>query len=961
MIRPRFTGIFFTALALVAQEPGATDFQSLRQAASAAQAGGALAADATPRAASAPRSPQTPEAARQAQTEQDRIQAEIKAAKAREKGPKRFAEDLFATRQASSTGTEGGIADDYVLGIGDQVQLSAFGSANFEVPGTVDGRGELVIPKVGSIKVAGMSLAKARASVQAKVGQQFSRTTVDLAVVKLREVRVFVLGEVYRPGGYLVPSLSSLVNVLSLAGGPTASGSYRQIRVMRGGKAVHQVDLYPLRAEGLGNMNFGLQSGDTIFVPLAFNQVTLEGAFTRVVAATGDLQPRKVKTRLDKEIANLKEQIAAEEFRLGPKGSVNRMHAEALLGEREGLDEFDPAKEQDQEKIKASMVRDRELEQEQEALKASAASASLPMGPVAATATGFQEPTLAERALIEERLVQLRKRLERISVQARGDQRTPKVTEQEALADNVSMENNGLPGWLVRWNSDGKAPSMQFEMLPGETVEQALRFAGGLALQAFDDSLVLRRVGKGGVLDATDVPLAGAGRTELRRGDVLSALTSRELREKLVTVSGWARVPGSFSRTEGLRVGELLRRESQVLPDTYLHRGEIVRTLADERTTYLAFDLAKALAGDPEHNVLLQDRDQIELYRISDLRLPQTVQVLGPVSRPGTFPFHEGMRASDLLFQTGVLLNQADRLVAELAHTREGKPSEVRKLDLTKLLSSETSSPVQLADEAINPLLRPQDQINVYAKPDYRPHRSVTLRGQVVRPGVYVLDSNRTSLREILNRAGGLTSEAMPQGSIFLRPLTTTTNVDSFSLEAQRSNTKAPALGSVNNILDRLNETKRQPTTGNLLKTPILHGLGTGSLDRLVVNVPAILAGDTRLDVDLQDGDEIIVPRRTETAYVIGETASPFMAYHVASGFKVRDMLKVAGGLTRNADDSNIRLLKADGRILDRSVLGEYVEPGDAVLVPQRVRRDTTWQENIQAITPLALILNAIK
>jgi len=960
MLRPRYVGVLFTALSLVAQEPGLPDLQSLRQAATAAQLGGAAATDAVPRGTTATaRTLQAQEGARQAPSEQDSIQAEIKAAKAKERGPKRFAEDLFATRQTSPSGTEGGISEDYVLGAGDQIQISAFGSANFELPAQVDGRGELVVPKVGSVKVAGMSLAKARSAVQAKVAQQFSRTTVDLSVVKLREVRVFVLGEVYRPGGYLVPSLSSLVNVLSLAGGPTAAGSYRQIRVMRGGKAVHQVDLYPLRAEGLGNMNFGLQSGDTVFVPLAFNQVTLEGAFTRVVAATGDLQPRKVKTRLDKEIAKLKEQIAAEEYRLGPKGSPNRMHAEALLGEREGTEDIDQDRDQDKSTSK-NKDKQLDLELQQERERSQGVGQALAAGPVQGQTASYQEPTLAERVLIEERLVLLRKRLDRISVQARGDQRTANVPEQEAKAESVSMESSGLPGWLVRWNSDGRAPSMQFEMLPGETVDQALRFAGGLALQAFDDSLVLRRMAKGGVLDAADVPLAKAGQVELRRGDVLSALTSRERREKLVTVSGWARVPGSFSRPEGLRVGDLLRRESQLLPDTYLHRGEIVRTLPDQSTSYLAFDVAQALSGDPAHNILLQDRDQIELYRVSDLRLPQTVQVRGPVSRPGTFPFHEGMRASDLLFQTGVLLNEADRLVAELAHTREGKPSEVRKLDLTKLLSSETSSPVALYDEAVNPLLKPQDQISVYAKPDYRPHRSVTLVGQVVRPGVYVLDSPRTGLREVLSRAGGLTAEAMPQGSIFLRPMATP-NPDSFNVESQRANTQAPALNGINNILERLNETKRQPTTGILLKTPILHGLGTGSLDRLVVNIPAILAGNDKLDVDLQDGDEIIIPRRTETAYVIGETASPFMSYHVVPGFKVRDMVKVAGGLTRNADDSNIRLLKADGRILDRSILGMEVEPGDAVLVPQRVRRDTTWQENLQAITPLALILNAIK
>jgi len=76
---------------------------------------------------------------------------------------------------------------------------------------------------------------------------------------------------------------------------------------------------------------------------------------------------------------------------------------------------------------------------------------------------------------------------------------------------------------------------------------------------------------------------------------------------------------------------------------------------------------------------------------------------------------------------------------------------------------------------------------------------------------------------------------------------------------------------------------------------------------------------------------------------------------------KVADLLRMAGGTTHNADASHIRLLKADGRILDSWVEGKEVGPGDTVLVPQRFRRDTSWQENLQALTPLALILNAIK
>jgi len=94
---------------------------------------------------------------------------------------------------------------------------------------------------------------------------------------------------------------------------------------------------------------------------------------------------------------------------------------------------------------------------------------------------------------------------------------------------------------------------------------------------------------------------------------------------------------------------------------------------------------------------------------------------------------------------------------------------------------------------------------------------------------------------------------------------------------------------------------------------------------------------------------------------VIGETASPFASYKVAPDTRVKDLLQLAGGTTRNADTSNIRLMKADGRIIDRGVAGQPVEPGDAVLVPQRIQREVSWQENLYALTPLAILINALK
>lgn len=912
-------GILLLSATLWAQLPQGLDLQALRQAAAAAGVQGGAPGDVVPSrpVTGVPAASNLEEAARQ-RSEDEKADEEIRALKRREKGPRRFGADLFLMRQRGSAATEGGIAEDYVLGTGDRLNLNVFGSATFDLPVQVDGRGEIVIPKVGTAKVGGLTLGRAKTVVQGLVGRNFSRSSVDLQVIKLREVRVFVMGEVYKPGSYLVSSLSSLVNVLSLAGGPTAVGSYRDIRVMRGGQKVASLDLYPLRAEGLGNPNVALQNGDTLFVPLAQNQVMLEGAFQRVVAVS---------------VESMNKGDQAEDLDLDP-----------LNEQRERI-------QRELKAVEAQLGTSQELAAGPEVGRE---NRDVPVAQVPAPLSS------TERAALEGRLSFLKRQLADLMGVSAGDHRV-RIDPRTNLPIAPVDADSAKPDWLRRWEQAGTAPRMQFELRNGETVAEALRFAGGFAPEAGPGTLTLRRRDATGILSGQDVSLEAAARLPMQRGDVLSALPRRERTGPVVQMSGWVRVPGTFARVEGLRIGDLLRRDSQVLPDSYRARGEVVRTALDGTTRFLAFDVDRALAGEATHNLLLEDRDRIELFRMEDLRQPRLVTVLGPVARPGTYRFHEGMRASDLIFRAGVPGKSADRLVAELARSRDGKPSEVVRLDLAKLLSTEAASPIALLDETVNPRIQVDDQLSLFERPDYKVHRTVRVTGQVARPGAYTLDAARPKLSDVIKRAGGLTQEAMPQAGIFLRRMSTQDVSLQRAAEESGLAGKDPTAKGINEILERLNETKRQPLTGQLLKNPLLHGLLEGSLNRMVVDFGRALKGDALADVELQDGDEIIIPRATEAAYVVGETASPFATYKVQKGMTVSDLLKLAGGTTRNADASHIRLLKADGRILDSWVSGKSVEPGDTVLVPQRFRRDTSWQENLQALTPLALILNAVK
>lgn len=817
--------------------------------------------------------------------ENARIEAEIKGLKARDKGPRRFASDLFDTRQANPTATtEGGISEDYVLGTGDSLAVNVFGSATFDVPAQVDGRGEIVIPKVGSVKVAGLTLGKAKQAVQGLVGRQFSRTTVDLQVMKLREVRVFIMGEVYKSGSYLVPSLSSLVNVLSLAGGPTSSGSFRDIRVVRGGQPIHHLDLYPLRAEGQGNVNFSLQSGDVLFVPVVGTRVLMDGAFMRVAAPTRELG----------------EGGSGIQLELRPEESA--WDAVRFMG---GL----------LPTAYTSLITLQRVD---------------PNGVIGVQNLANTEASLRGTRLYPNDVLRALGQIERTEgvVEVGGHVRVPgRFAYRPAMRikDLLQGQDQLLPdtylgrGEVVRTDPDQRQKMVVFDVAKA---------------------------------------LAGdpAHNLELSPRDKVSLFTIAEFRPVpwKVTVAGPFVKPGTFDWIEGMRVTDLILR-ARMLPDAYLGRGEVLRTYLDERQELFVFDVAKAMAGDSVHNLELTPRDSVSLFAVTAFRLPRKVTVHGPFTHPGTFDWTENMRASDLIFRAGIPQLSANRYYAELAHTKDGKPSQVVRLDLEKLLSTEKGSPVALKDDTLNPMIEPYDILSLYEKPDYRTHRTVRITGMVARPGSYVLDQVKPTLTQLIQRAGGLMPEAMPKAGIFLR-----------SLQAGAD----PQTRAVADILGRLNETKllvekemavgQAPKT-SLFRPPILHGLADSKLNRMVVDFDGALKGDKDQDVEMLDGDDVIIPRQTDAAYVVGETASPFATYKIAPGTKVGDLLKMAGGLTRNADSWNIRLVKADGRIIDSWVNGKKVEPGDTVIVPQRIRRDTAWQDDLAALTPIALLLNAIR
>ncbi|WP_298271275.1 SLBB domain-containing protein [Geobacter sp.] len=160
------------------------------------------------------------------------------------------------------------VGEEYVVGPGDTLRIDLWGTVNARHELTVDRNGEITIPRVGSVKVWGLSYAQAREAIDRAVSRYFKGYELNVTLGRLRTIQVYVVGEVEAPGTYAISSLGTVVNALSLAGGVSKNGSLRTIRLMRGGKLVQEVDLYDMLLAGDRSRDLRLRNGDTIFVPV---------------------------------------------------------------------------------------------------------------------------------------------------------------------------------------------------------------------------------------------------------------------------------------------------------------------------------------------------------------------------------------------------------------------------------------------------------------------------------------------------------------------------------------------------------------------------------------------------------------------------------------------------------------------------------------------------------------------
>lgn len=513
-------------------------------------------------------------------------------------------------------------------------------------------------------------------------------------------------------------------------------------------------------------------------------------------------------------------------------------------------------------------------------------------------------------------------------------------------------------GPLVGVAGDVRRPAI-YELKDGDSLNDVLEMAGGVAATAYLKRVQVERVEAHSRKVALDLDLSAGLGSEATRGfalrdhDMIKVSSIGPVSSSHVRLNGYVARPGTYQLAEATRLADLILPYDNLLPFYFPDMAEILRL---QPPMYLpeklTVNLGKALAGDPEHNILLQNYDEIRIFSREEMEEIPEVMITGGVLKPGAYRFYANMKVRDLILAAGNVKRGAYLPEAELSrHVADGKATRTERVlfDLQKALAG---------DPAENLALQPEDRLFVRSVPDFAERLTVKVEGRVLFPGSYTISKGET-LSSVIERAGGFAEGAYLRGATFTRESVKTIQRERlekliFEQEQQIGRASAEiaqgALSTEELQSAQVILSGRKAVLEKLKDVPI-----TG---RMVVHLaPLEEFRNSEYDIPLMDGDAINIPDNPKAVTVLGQVYNPIsLAYQ--QGKPVSYYLAKVGGPTENANDDEMFIVRADGTVYSRAQAGMGVKwdgdsrrwvfggfhvtelfPGDTLLVPEKVKR----------------------
>ena len=530
-------------------------------------------------------------------------------------------------------------------------------------------------------------------------------------------------------------------------------------------------------------------------------------------------------------------------------------------------------------------------------------------------------------------------------------------------------------GQLVGIKGEVRRPAL-YELKNQQSLSDLLTLAGGFTADAYPKQAQLQRVDDSFNLILKDLDLSDQKdkKLNLKAGDILTVSSVSGQAEGFVSLVGEAVRPGRYAWRDGLRISDLI---SSLTFDTtrnadYGYALHIRDNKGQNRIAVTAFSPRKALEQKgPAHDLLLQSRDRVILLSetsaekrqdamksiISQLQ-QQTgpnqwapiVRIAGAVRFPGSYPMPEGGSLKELLDAAGGLKENALMLEGEVTRytTTDKGTGETRLLTFT---------PSRVLEGGENLSLQGRDQVLIKSVPDFATTNSIALAGEVRYPGEYTFAPGDT-LKDVILRAGGLTENAFPRGAVFTREKLR--QLEAQRLQEAQDRLKGDLLGVQlqGNDFQGSNGERSQQLQELLKDVQDAKPVG-----RMVLDLAAVLNDDQYPSILLKSGDRLTVPEIPQAVTVFGEVQFPTSHLHTA-GLTVDDYLERSGGPTRQADESRVYVVKADGSVMlpEKSAWfggrSQQLQPGDTVIMPidvDRLNQLELWTNVSQIVYQMAL------
>jgi len=901
---------------------------------------------------------------------------------------RQFGYDVFAGLNQISVPQVGSIQGYYVLGPGDELQITLRGQENASYDVLVDNDGNVSLPKLAPIRAAGRTFSDFQASLQSAVKQAYISTNVYLSVGQLRRVSVTVAGEVNSPGVKQATGLSTPLDALVLALGVKKSGSLRNIRIIRGGRVI-PYDLYHVLLNDGSAPQVLLQDGDRIVVPTLGKVAAVSGWVRRpaiyelgpgqsaislqeLLRLGGGLQVRgNFRYSLQTTEADGRLTLKAMSSLNGRAQDGDILFVEQTVAATAGRFEFFGPTSLAGE---YSVSNYRNLS---DLLRAPGAMGESPY--VLLGLISRKDPKTLQRHVVAFAPAEIRDGKNDIALQSEDIVRVFDRREAALMTNAVNIYVKKIDYIDIATKptaSDSAATATSAALkdavnaaIFAQPTDQSLSQYSAQSQQgsqATSAQLAAIANSQGGIPASMAGPPAaiagqipGAGMANSNPGIAMAGAVpgqmpgaQQQFYQSQSPIPPTAQMPGGVP-AQGYPPGysPTYPQLPQQMPDqgsAILQQNNMIQQATagpftlDQRTSSQG---NVPITSEMVNVAGLGQQIGIDPVVLISFLSDHRTTLNGAVRGPGTYLVGGDITLDELVEAAGGPLKWTDLSnVSLLRIDVDPATGRSKTKQLTVPITGENlaSIDVRLRDTyRFNPVYTDADQ------------GTVMVQGEVHFPGAFDLTRGER-LSDLLQQAGGLTQQAYPYGAVFLRKSAAQTQKIGYERAAddiQKQLMMAVAAGSGPNAVTSAPSGEAAGFLQGLVQQ--LHN--TQASGRItVIADPAALATHPEDDIVLQPGDFLYIPQRPNSVTVVGEVLNPG-SYPQKADATVDDYIEVAGGYGRYADDSYVYVVNPDGssKPVESSLFhfgSERLAPGSLIVVPRDLR-PFDWQQFTVEIT----------